>query len=245
MVIILAWGGLLAAKSISAYHHDQQGLDSLEQVKSNLTPDSVTTSSSVKLLDQAQAEFASAQSDLSSPLFAPITIVPVIGRQFRAVRDLSTAAGTVCQVGSTFLSQVHDRAQPAPRRRSASGWHRSDGWPPSRPRRVTQLATINTGPSQALIGPLASKHNEFVDQLASAQDRLVKAAAVSAAVATILQGPQNYVVLAGNNAEMRAGYGTWLDVGTATTSNGSIQLGDLGPSGEKSLPAGRGPGGAR
>jgi Protein of unknown function (DUF4012) len=237
VVIILAWGGLLAAKSISAYHHDQQGLDSLEQVKSNLTPDSVTTSSSVKLLDRAQAEFASAQSDLSSPLFAPITIVPVIGRQFRAVQDLSTAAGTVCQVGSTFLSQVHDELnQPhgaGPER--VASLRRLAAISASA---VTQLSTVNTGPSQALIGPLVSKHNEFVDQLANAQDRLVKAAGVSAAVATILQGPQNYVVLAGNNAEMRAGYGTWLDVGTATTSNGSIQLGDLGPSGEKSLPQG-------
>jgi hypothetical protein len=237
VVVILAWGALLASRSISAYHHDQRGLDSLEQVKSNLTPDSVTTSSSVKLLDRAQAEFASAHSDLSSPLFAPITIVPVIGRQFRAVRDLSTAAGTVSQVGSTFLTQVHDEL------------NQPHGAGPERVASLKRLAAIsasaeaklakvNTGPSQALFGPLVSKHNEFVDQLANAQNRLIKATGVSAAVAAILQGPQNYVVLAGNNAEMRAGYGTWLDVGTATTSDGSIHLGDLGPSGEKSLPVG-------
>ena len=61
---------------------------------------------------------------------------------------------------------------------------------------------------------------------------------MSAAVATILQGPQTYVVLAANNAEMRAGSGAFLDVGVATTSDGSIQLGDLGPSGERTLPVG-------
>jgi len=237
VVVILAWGGLLAAKSVSAYHHDQQGLTSLEQVKSNLTPDAVTTSSSVHLLDRAQAEFASAKSDLSSPLFAPITIVPVIGRQFRAVQDLSTAAGAVSEVGSTLLSQAHDELnQPhgagpervASLRRLAAISASAEA----------RLAKINTGPSQALIGPLVAKHNEFVDQLANVQNRLIKAAAVSAAVAAILQGPQNYVVLAGNNAEMRAGSGTWLDVGTATASDGSIHLGGLGPSGEKTLPVG-------
>ena len=47
---------------------------------------------------------------------------------------------------------------------------------------------------------------------------------MSAVVATILQGPQTYLVLAANNAEMRAGSGAFLDVGVATTSDGSVDL---------------------
>ena len=46
------------------------------------------------------------------------------------------------------------------------------------------------------------------------------------------------MVLASNNAEMRSGSGAFLDVGVATTSDGSVQLGDLGPSGERTLPVG-------
>ena len=63
-----------------------------------------------------------------------------------------------------------------------------------------------------------------MSQLYDARVRLTKAAAVSSVVATILQGPQTYLVLAANNAEMRAGSGAFLDVGVATTSDGSVNL---------------------
>ncbi len=237
VVLLVFWALVLGVRTLSAYRHDKSGLAALQQVKSNLSPRDLTSSRSVRLLDQAHAEFASAQSDLSSPLFDPITVVPVIGRQFRAVQALSTAAGTVAQVGSTFVSQVHDQLnQPhgaGPERvtslRKLSALSASA---------ESKLARIDTGPSHALVGPLASKHDQFVTQLDDAKQRLIKAAGVSAVVATILQGPQTYVVLASNNAEMRAGSGTFLDVGMATTSDGTVHLGDLGPSGNRTLPVG-------
>ena len=107
VVVLAAWLVFLAARSVSAYRHDKQGLDLLEQVKSHLSPNDLTSSGSERLLDEAHAEFSSAQSDLSSPLFAPVTIVPVVGRQLRSVRALSSAAGTVSAVGSAFLVRVH------------------------------------------------------------------------------------------------------------------------------------------
>jgi hypothetical protein len=237
VVVIVAWGLLIGIKMLSAYHHDKVGLAALEQVKANLSPGQLTSSASERLLDQAHVEFVSAQSDLSSPLFAPITVLPVIGRQFRSVQDLSTAAGTVSQVGSTLLSHVNgvldDAHGSGPARvaslRQLSALSLSAG---------AQLAAIDTGPTQALVGPLASKRNQFVTQLDDVRTRLVKSAGVSAAVATILQGPQTYLVLASNNAEMRAGSGTFLEVGTASTADGTVQLNNLGPSGDHSLPEG-------
>ena len=236
-VVVVIWGLLLGVRTLSAYHHDKNGLAVLQQVKANLTPGQVTSSTSERLLDQAHAEFASAQSDLSSPVFAPITVVPVIGRQFRAVKALSTAAGTVSQVGSTFLSQVHDVLD-APH---GAGQQRVASLRQLGVLSLVaehQLAQVDTGPSQALIGPLASKRNEFVAQLNDARLRLTKSAGVAAVVATILEGPQTYLVLAANNAEMRAGSGAFLDAGVATTSSGTVTLGNLGPSGARTLPAG-------
>jgi hypothetical protein len=236
-VIVAIWALVLGLRVVSAYHHDRSGLDALEQINANLTPDDLTSSTTIHQLDQAGAQFASAQSDLSSPLFAPVTVIPVIGRQFRAVRALSTAAGTVSQVGSTFVTQVHgllDAPHGAGPQRVAS-LRQLGAYSLSAER---QLAAVDTGPSQALVAPLAAKRNQFVSQLNEARSRLAKAAGVSAAVATILQGPQNYLVLAANNAEMRAGSGAFLDAGVATTSDGSVSLSDLGPSGDRTLPAG-------
>jgi hypothetical protein len=238
VVILAVWLVVLTTRSMSAYRHDKNGLALLDQVKSNLSPGDLTSSGSEHLLDEANAQFTSAQSDLSSPLFGPITVIPVIGRQLRSVRALSTAAGTVSVVGSSFLSHVH----------TVINQPHSAG-----PERVSSLRTlaaisaasasrlhhIDTGPSQGLVAPLASKYNQFISQLDDAQARLTKAAAVSAAAATILEGPETYLVLASNNAEMRAGSGAFLDVGVATTGDGAVHLGNFGPAGDVPLTLGQ------
>ncbi len=167
-VLVLAWMAILAVKAVSAYHHDQQGLAALQQVRSQLGPDDLTSTASVDQLEGARAQFDAASSDLSSPLFGPITIVPVIGRQLRSVRALSSVAGTVSGVGSSFITQVHGVLhQPhgaGPDRVSSlqelSAVSRSAG---------RQLAHVDTGPSQALVAPLASKHDEFISQLDEAR----------------------------------------------------------------------------
>ncbi len=237
MAVVVAWAAILGLRTLSAYRHDKSGLAALEQVKADLSPGDLTSAQSKQLLDQAHAEFVSAESDLSSPLFAPIIVVPVIGRQYTAVRDLSSAAGTVSAVGSSFVSQVQellDQPHGAGAERLTS-LRRLSSLSLSAEHR---LSGIDTGPSQALFAPLARKHNQFVTQLDDARLRLTKAAAVSAAVADIVQGPQDYLVLAANNAEMRAGSGAFLDVGVATTSDGSVHLGSFEPSGDHILPAG-------
>lgn len=237
VVVLVVWGAALAVKTWSAYRHDQRGLAALQRVRSNLSPGQLTASQSVRSLEVARVEFAGAQSDLSFPLFAPVTVIPVVGRQLRAVRSLSAAAGSVSQIGASFLTDVHGLL------------NEPHGAGPERVTSLRQLAAISaatrarlaridTGPSQALVGPLAFKHDQFVTQLDDARTRLAKAAAVSAVVATILQAPQSYLVLASNNAEMRAGSGAFLDVGVATTGDGSVHLGDLVPSGDLTLPLG-------
>ena len=52
---------------------------------------------------------------------------------------------------------------------------------------------------------------------------------MATAVADILQGPEHYLVLMGNNAEMRAGSGAFLEAGVLTTSDGELHLSDVVP----------------
>jgi len=240
LLVLLAWGAFVAAGVWSAYRHDQRGLAQLTDVRSHLDPSTVTASATEQSLRRASGEFASAHADLSGPLMAPVTWIPVLGRQLSSARSLSSAAQQVATIGATFLGQVHDVLD------------QPHGAGPERVQSLHRLAAlsltashrlyaVDTGPGQALVGPLARKHDEFVTQLDDARTRLAKAAAVSAVTATILQGPQTYLVLAGNNAEMRAGSGAFLEVGTADTSDGTVQLGTFGPSGQLSLAPGQVP----
>ena len=199
----------------SAYRHDQRGLAALQTVRDTSDPTTLTASSTEATLHGAAAEFAAAHDDLTGPWMAPATWLPVLGRQLRSVRSLSSAAQQVSSVGATFLGQVHDvldqphgagpervavaatpvgpvavRRPPARRRRHRSG--RGAGrarWPAS----TTSSCPSSTTP-------------------AAGWPRRPRCPSV---MATILQGPQTYLVLAANNAEMRAGSGAFLEVGTA------------------------------
>jgi hypothetical protein len=55
---------------------------------------------------------------------------------------------------------------------------------------------------------------------------------------TILKGPQNYLLLAANNAEMRSGSGDFLEAGLITTANGKLNLGSMVPTPSLLLPVG-------
>ena len=238
VVLLVAWGALVAAKVWSAYRHDQRGLAVLTTVRSNLDPSTLTASTTERSLRSAAGEFSAAHADLSGPLVAPATWLPVFGRQLRSARSLSSAAQQVATIGSTFLVQVHDildQPHGAGPERVQSLRHLSVLSAAA----VHQLYAVDTGPGQALVGPLARKHDQFVSQLVDARNRLATAAGVSAVVATILQGPQTYLVLASNNAEMRSGSGAFLEVGTADTSDGTIHLGVFGPSGAQALAPGQ------
>ncbi len=238
VAVVVAWAVVVALGAWSAYRHDQRGLAALEEVRQNSDPTTLTAASTESTLDGAAAEFAAAHADLTGPWMAPATWLPVIGRQLQSVRALSLAAQQVSTVGATFLGQVHDvldaphgagpeRVQSLRRLSvlSLSAVHRLDG--------------IDTGPGDALVSPLAHKHAEFVSELDATRRRLATAAGVASAVATILQGPQTYLVLAANNAEMRAGTGAYLEVGTASASDGTVHLGDLVPSGTLQLAPGQ------
>jgi len=222
LAVLVAWSAVVAAGVWSAYHHDQQGLAELETVRNTTDPTALTASSTRSSLDRASAQFASAHADLSHPWMAPATWLPVLGRQLRSARSLSSAAQQVSIIGSGFLGHVHDVLD-LPHGAGPQRVHSLQRLSVLSLATARQLSAIDTGPDQALVAPLARKRNQFVRQLDDARSRLVKAAGVSAVTATILQGPQNYLVLAGNNAEMRAGSGAFLEIGTAATGEVRVE----------------------
>ena len=85
------------------------------------------------------------------------------------------------------------------------------------------------GPRVGLVGPLADARNQLADQLAEARSTLDDAAAGAAAGLRLLDGPRRYLLVAANNAEMRAGSGMWLTGGVLSTAGGRLDLGDMAP----------------
>jgi len=231
------WGLLAGAQLLAAYHADQRGTVALDQVRLHLTPKELTAVDTQLKLRSAEGDFAAAHASLSSWFLAPVTVVPVAGRQLVSLRDLSSAAGQVAATGSNFLAETHVIL------------HSPHGAGPQRIDALKRLSTlsaeaasrlghIDTGPPGALVAPLAAKHDQFVTDLEGARGRLERATRVSAIVANILQGPQTYLVMASNNAEMRSGSGMFLDVGTATTGEGSVHLGKMTLTADLILPPG-------
>ena len=111
VVLLLAWGAFVGAGVWSAYHHDQRGLDALQSVRQTSDPTTLTASSTEATLHGAAAEFGAAHDDLTGPLMAPVTWLPVLGRQLRSARSLSSAA-----------QQVSDRRRHSSWARSTTSW---------------------------------------------------------------------------------------------------------------------------
>jgi hypothetical protein len=90
-------------------------------------------------------------------------------------------------------------------------------------------AVDDLGPRAGLLRPLADARNELAERLADARSALGDAAAGARAGRRLLEGPRRYLLVAANNAEMRAGSGMWLSGGVLTTGGGRLQLGEMAP----------------
>jgi hypothetical protein len=235
--LIVVWAAASALDVFLAARHVRQGADEVQSARSSLSADGLLSGAPLAPLRSAESSFASAHRLLSSPLLWPVDILPVLGRQLRSVQDLSIAAGQVSRTGlktvgetKALLKLPHtagpDRITTLQRLANlASTTHAS-------------LSHIDLGPSNALIGPLATQRNKFSTELSQVQTTLARTAAAATAAVSILKGPQQYLVLTGNNAEMRAGSGAFLEAGVISTDDGNLHLGQVLPATTLTLPVG-------
>jgi hypothetical protein len=238
VVVVVAWLAAAAVVLALGLVHASHGMADVNQARARLSASDVVDRSAAAPLRAAVRQFDSADGFLHSPLVAPLDIVPVIGRQLRSVQDLSAASAQVARIGAGAIDRAHSVLQAS---------HRSG---PDRVGELRKLATlaagtnralgrIDTGPAHALVPPLASKHDTFVRDLADVRTRLQHAAGVAGTMADILQGPQRYLLLMANNAEMRAGSGDFLEVGVLDTQDGHLHLSRLNQTVNIPVPAGK------
>lgn len=231
---MILWIAAAAVVLVVGLVDASHGISEVQVAKSRLSASELVSRGGVPSLRAAQGDFASSVSLLHSPLLTPFEVLPVLGRQLRSVQDLSSAAERTTEIGVTAI----DRA-----RAVLSSPHQAGQGRVTTLRQLARLASatygelaaIDTGPSQALFSPLSHKRAEFVSQLDEVKTRLSNAAAVASSTATILQGPQTYLVLMSNPAEMRAGSGDFLEAGVMTTDEGEVHLNGLVPTAQVAL----------
>ncbi|HUR22877.1 MAG TPA: DUF4012 domain-containing protein [Acidimicrobiales bacterium] len=191
-------------------------------------------------LSRAEDHFEKARRSLDRPHMAPLKVIPLLGRQIRSASALAGAAAEVSVAGRGAVSGA-GAALSGPR---ATG-----------PQRVAllrklevaaggaarALAGVELGPRKGLLGPLAKRRAEIAEDLSAAREATAKARTVTGGLAGLLQGPHRYLVFGANNAEMRAGSGTFLTVGTLSAANGEMSLEGFTPSGLIGLDAGAAP----
>jgi Protein of unknown function (DUF4012) len=237
VALVVLWVIGAAVLMLFGIRDASRAMQDLDRAKSQLSAEDVVGSTANSALQSARQEFSNASSLFDNPILSPAVVIPVVGRQVTSVRDLAHAATQVSGIGiqalgnlKTVLDSPHKsgpaRIAALNRLTSLAG------------QTYNQLNAVDPGPSGSLLGPLASKYNDFVDQVRQVKSRLQNASVVAGSLSRILQGPSNYLLLVANNAEMRAGSGMFLEAGTLSFSQGHVKLGTLVDTGTITVPKG-------
>jgi hypothetical protein len=226
VVLVGAWLAFAALQLVHARREALTGIDQLEALRSTMSVDSIDRGDDTAGLTRANAHFRRAHAHTKSAALTPLRALPVVGRQIRSVDALTNAATDVTAIAAARLEDARALLETAPVDRAGrvpfvqrigALAQRADG----------DLATVQLGPDDGLVGPLRHARDRFADELGSLRDSADHIGASTEAVSALLQGPRTYLLLAANNAEMRVGSGAFLSIGVLSTGDGSLHLGPI------------------
>ena len=233
----LVWLAAAALLLLDAKRSIDAGVNQLEAARDRLSPGDLVSGDGRAALELAEEEFEQASSNAASPLLAPFKLVPVVGQQVRSIEAQTEAAADVVAIGEQAMREAE---------------RRFDENPQTGPARVAlmeevaqitadaeeRMRSVELGPDFFLVGPVGDARAEFADRLREVEAALADSRTIATGFADFLRGPSRYLVLAANNAEMRAGSGMWLSAGVLTVQDGDFTLGDMVPTGDRTLPDG-------
>ena len=228
-LVVVAWG-VYAAISLASIASDlQAGRDAASGARDQLGAEEVADGEPLPALREAADRFGAADDRVGSIVLSPLRLLPVVGRQLRSVDALAGAAAGVAETGADAI----ERAQVVLDDPAGGGEARVEQAQTLRDivaDVAERLAAIDDlGPVKGLIGPLADARNELAADLQDAQQTIEDARTGADAVLSLVGGPRRYLVVAANNAEMRAGSGMWLQGGVLETSRGDLELSEMRP----------------
>ena len=223
-MVLLLWllllVGLLALSVVESKH----AFRAAESARRELDIEDLGGPGPERQLRQVTAHAARARRAIRNPVTWPATVLPVVGRQIRSAGALAAAAEEVGRTGATGAQETRLLLEGAPT--TASGRLETVTALHELIAGVRQdLSAIDLGPDRALVSPLAMRRDAVARDLVELEARLQTAEQVTRVVRDLLRGPNRYLLLAANNAEMRAGTGAFLSAAVLEASGGSFTLG--------------------
>jgi Protein of unknown function (DUF4012) len=227
--------GLLAWSALDAL----RGSDELDRLRRELGPADLFDGSASERLEEARSAFESAAGRVDGAWFAPMRVVPVVGRQvtsFEAVvagaEDLTAAAiEGVDDAQATVGEGIPTGTDRVATLRELAGVAEDT---------AATLAAIDPGPDGMLLAPLGHLRDDLTDEKDELEETLLRSRDASEALADMLAGPSSYLLLAADNAEMRSGSGMLLSAGLMVAADGRMDVSDLEPTEDLVLDAGVG-----
>lgn len=250
VVVIVVWAAFVAAQVVSMRGDVDAGIDHIEEARAG-TDDLMSLVGTLQgddsgggdgsggggdvdaaaELDAAVADFDAAQRTASGPVMAPVRLLPVLGRQLRATTTLLETAVEVGTATSDSIDELRELAG-APAADPAARVDAVRGSEVVLAELQDTLRDPDLGPTEGLMAPVADARNRFSDQLAQTTATVDSALVGLTGVGDLLEGPSTYLVLAANNAEMRAGSGMFLQAGTLRIDGGAFDLSEFVPTEE-------------
>lgn len=235
LVVLGGWVVFCGLQLALSYRDARAGMHEALSARRDMAAEGFGANRAQARLDHARRLFHEAHRRSASPVLAPLRALPVVGRQLRSFADLTAAASRVAGVAATSAEAVGASfGGPVPTNADRPATLRLLG--DSAVTAEAALGRVDLRHRDGVVGPLRRRWAALEHDVAATRATLRTAADALHGVANVLEGPRRYLLLAANNAEMRAGSGMFLSIGTLQTTGGSVRVGPLRPSGDLTLP---------
>jgi hypothetical protein len=226
LVLFVVWLGYVAWSGLQAKSSAEAGRDRLELLVEDVDPEAVLRGKLDRDFAQTRSDFDDAAGRLGGVAYWPIRRLPWVGRQTQSAAALSAAGRDVLDIALVLTAQ----SRPMLEDLDAGSIDEREALHTLGPilRNLHGRAVdIDLGPSEALLGPLASARTELVERHSELVDALDRSADATGGVADFLDGPGTYLLFAANNAQMQSGAGKLLSIGTLHLNNGDVSVGPV------------------
>lgn len=231
--LVAAVSGAVLAQQVSSVRNElEHAMELVPQLRSELEDGNHNAAQST--LEKMQQQTSSARSTTTGPLWQSATVIPVIGTNFSAVREVAASADDITTRAAMPLMDRYDSLNwqavtPADGRIDVT--QLEDAAPDISAAAKTvrlsyeRMASIDLS---RLIPELGEPVESATEQLRSVADVLDTAASAAQLLPVMLgaDGPRDYLVLVQNSAEARATGGIPGALAILHTDDGRITLGE-------------------